>query len=485
MNIFEEIAESYTYNGVVSLKALEDDIVTLENQIDSYNSTLNELRLRGKKSSTLIEKIRDAKMRLSLLKAVLKKEKDKASPDDIIKNMLGISAKNANETEMPGTAADKKEPVLQNFEKAEAETTASDKENASVEVENIPENDIVVEGVKDDSLNVPNDILNEASQINDTVSVSGGKNVEESEVEVVIENTIAVKDCPSIVSHDDVETNPAFDVAMAERLNDDGRNIIQTEQNQNDLKDYDVPVNEENCETDKKSAELEKYKVAEDTYDLKDASVEELNEFFPLLNADDTVFVTKDDEVIKNETEIPNNDCPSPTMDDYFEPVNDAEATDYSDDKMAECELIGGEKEEPNSDFDTYQAFYNNRLEIASSIDLCGVTDMVNTMYVCGNIEYEKNLLFIRFPDIRDYDVFIKLVNDFEDARYNPLKMIGKKRGSIFMYVTVKTYDSIKKYKFEFTKCRLKNVVESEHHGPADFHMCEATFKYKKLIITS
>lgn len=455
MNIFEEIAESYTYNGVVSFKALEDDIVTLENQIDSYNSTLNELRLRGKKSSTLMEKIRDAKMRLSLLKAVLKKEKDKASPDDIIKNMLGISAKNANETEMPGTAADKKEPVLQNFEKAEAETIASDKENASVEVENIPENDIVVEGIKDDSLNVPNEVINEASQIVDTVSVSEGKNIEESETESVTENSTATKDCPSIVSDDDVETN------------------------------FDVPVNDENRETDKKSAELEKYKVAEDTYDLKDASVEELNEFFPLLNADDTVFVTGDDEVIKNETEIPNNDCPSPTMDDYFEPVNDAEVTDCAEDKMAECELIGGEKEEPNSDFAAYQAFYGNNPEIASSIDLCEITDMTNTIYVCGNIEYEKNLLFIRFPDIRDYDVFIKLVNDFKEARYNPLKMIGKKRGSIFMYVTVKTYDSIKKYKFEFTKCRLKNVVESEHHGPADFHMCEATFKYKKLIITS
>ena len=70
MNIFEEIAESYTYNGAISIKALEDDIVTLENQLDSYNATLRELQLRGKKPGMLIEKIRDAKMRLSLLRAV-------------------------------------------------------------------------------------------------------------------------------------------------------------------------------------------------------------------------------------------------------------------------------------------------------------------------------------------------------------------------------------------------------------------------------
>ena len=72
MNIFEELAESYTYNGVVSLKALDDDIVTLENQIDSYNATLRELQLRGKKVTPLVAKIRDAKIRLSLLKAVYK-----------------------------------------------------------------------------------------------------------------------------------------------------------------------------------------------------------------------------------------------------------------------------------------------------------------------------------------------------------------------------------------------------------------------------
>ena len=105
MNIFEEIAESYTYNGAISIKALEDDIVTLENQLDSYNATLRELQLRGKKPGMLIEKIRDAKMRLSLLRAVLRREKDKASPDDIIKNMLGISANEAKETTSPETAA--------------------------------------------------------------------------------------------------------------------------------------------------------------------------------------------------------------------------------------------------------------------------------------------------------------------------------------------------------------------------------------------
>ena len=34
MGIFDELAESYTYNGAVSIKAIEDDIVILENQLD-------------------------------------------------------------------------------------------------------------------------------------------------------------------------------------------------------------------------------------------------------------------------------------------------------------------------------------------------------------------------------------------------------------------------------------------------------------------
>ena len=214
MNIFEEIAESYTYNGAVSIKALEDDIVTLENQLDTYNVTLNELKIRGKKTGILVGKIRDCKMRLSLLKVVLKREKDKASPDDIIKNMLEISAKDANETESPETAANNRPPVPQNFEKAEIETI------------------------------------------------------------------------------------------------DDNEDFV--------------------------AVEMEKFKVSDEVYDLTKADKEEIDEFYATLTSDDTVFVLKDGETVEAENEAPVSDCPPPTIDDYFEPVNEDESVRYYDENGEE-----------------------------------------------------------------------------------------------------------------------------------------------------
>ena len=128
MNIIDEIIESYTYNGVVSEKAIEDDIATLENQIESYGFTLNEVRLRRKNDGPLITKIRDAKIRLSLLKAVEKKVKEQMSSDAAIVNMLGVSGKSAKEVEEIGTVANGKAPVPQNFESSEAEKPQPEEE---------------------------------------------------------------------------------------------------------------------------------------------------------------------------------------------------------------------------------------------------------------------------------------------------------------------------------------------------------------------
>ena len=231
MNIFEEIAESYTYNGIVSIKALEDDIVTMENQLYAYNETLTELKIRGKKPGILVGKIRECKMRLSLLKAVLKREKDKASPDDIIKNMLEISAKHANETESPETAANNRPPVPQNFEKAE------------------------IEAVDDN------------------------------------EDSVAI--------------------------------------------------------------EMEKFKVSDEVYDLTKATKEEIDEFYATLTSDDTVFVLKDGETVEAENETPTTDCPPPTIDDYFEPVDGQESVTYYDENGEEYTEIPSYHDDNVTEHDT------------------------------------------------------------------------------------------------------------------------------------
>ena len=146
---------------------------------------------------------------------------------------------------------------------------------------------------------------------------------------------------------------------------------------------------------------------------------------------------------------------------------------------------------ETNNDFDVYDAFKEGRVELVASVDLSDVTDMVNTMLVYGQIDHNKRLLNIRFTDVRDYEVFVKLLRKKEDERCNPFKFLFKKPRSIFMYITASVNDSSWNYKFEFTGCRIKNVSDTEYaskarvpfEGPS-YHNCGVAFKYKKLIIS-
>ena len=57
--------------------------------------------------------------------------------------------------------------------------------------------------------------------------------------------------------------------------------------------------------------------------------------------------------------------------------------------------------------------------------------------------------------------------------------------------MTTSVGDLSKKYKFEFTRCRIKNVFDSEYISKvgipskdSSYHDCGVTFKYKKLIIS-
>lgn len=146
---------------------------------------------------------------------------------------------------------------------------------------------------------------------------------------------------------------------------------------------------------------------------------------------------------------------------------------------------------ETNNDFDVYETFKEEKVELVASVFLTDITDLVNTMLVYGQIDHNKRLLNIRFTDVRDYEVFVKLLKEKEEERCNPFKFLFKKPRSIFMYITASVNDSSWNYKFEFTRCRIKNVSDSEYASKAgvpfedpSHHNCGVTFKYKKLIIT-
>lgn len=515
MNIFEEIAESYTYNGAISIKALEDDIVTLENQLDTYNATLRELQLRGKKPGMLIEKIRDAKMRLSLLRAVLRREKDKASPDDIIKNMLGISANEAKETTSPETAAGNKAPVPQNFEKAEIEVLDEDGDSTVVEEEQLTNSEVTTESLQcDDSSAV--DVVIERDRQNDIASNTKIETNRESDTEIIEEINEKDDEHKAISNKDDMAAEHS--IVRPEVSFDKESGIITISKTPESHCEYFIPKNEKNKDEDKNAIEMEKFKVSDDVYDLTKASNEELADFYATLKSDDAIKVVNDSEVVETENEVPTIDCPPPTIDDYLEPVDEQESVTYYDengeeyteippcydDNVTEYDTIKLNdasditdknvikyETDVNNEFNVYDAFREDKSELVASVDLSYVTDMVNTMRVYGQIDHNRKLLNIRFVDVRDYEVFVKLLKEREEERHNPFKFLFKKPKSIFIYMTASVGDSSQKYKFEFTRCRIKNVFDSEYTSKvgipsedSSYHDCGVTFNYKKLIIS-
>ena len=464
MNIFEEIAESYTYNGVVSLKALDDDIVTLENQIDSYNATLKEIQLRGKKSSPLVQKIRDAKIRLSLLKAVYKKESDRNTSDDIILNMLGISANNAKEVELPKTVAEDKEPLVQDFEESDVEVveeTVEDTEVVVSEEENTE--DVVTE--EDEVVETPADGLvceenTEDLRVVETIEPESEKKIYRLGHEIDIN-----EETGQIVINDNALTNPT---------------------------EYFIPQEEE---------------VDDIAYPGE-----------PMDNMAEDISVDKAVKLLTDKPEECDYECPPPPgWDDYFEPTEEFDTPFYSPECDEEVDDVQCQKEdeiddsknvvtyEDNSemnevsvelsdpqdiayDFPTYDAFPNEPIsEIYSSFDLSSYTDMVNTNTVVGAFDNKRKILEVTFHDIRDYSIFIKLMMQKRPGLFSFLE----KPKSIFMDVHERHGDEEKIYHYEFTNCKLKNLLDSRYSPKSETvttetvsHECTAVFKYKKLKLT-
>lgn len=492
MNIFEELAESYTYNGVVSLKALDDDIGALEGQIDSYNATLRELQLRGKKPGPLIEKMRDAKVRLSLLKALYKRESDKNTSDDIIMNMLGISANNASEVESPETAADGKEPVAQDFEESEVE---ADDEGAC-DSESISE-----EEISDDEIAVEEVVEPHESRVIDLGKENTNKEfqtVEASEEEPV--------NVPSSVSTEIVvEKEDGKIFFLGHEINikhEDGSVIIERNSTPSHT-DYFLPSKEEEVENI--------------TYPSE--PMDNVVEAVPVSKAIELLKGDADDQDIDNvekeeydEHEYP----PPPTIDDYLEPVDIrtgeptysdeedsvdtacAEVEDASDnrdfavirDAVTNQDDVVVENKIDSDDFyfPVYNAFEREiEDEIYSSFDLSPYTNMVNTNTVTGVFDNDRKILEVTFFNARDYSVFVELL---KKKKPRLLSFLEKPK-SIFMDVYERHGDEEIIYHYEFAGCRLKKLLDTKYaskdeHGVLNTvsHECTAVFKYKKLKLT-
>lgn len=493
MNIFEELAENYTYNGIVSLKAIDDDIVTLENQIDSLNATLREIQLRGKKPGRLTERIRDAKIRLSLLKALFKRESDKTSPDDAILGVLGVSANHAKEVEIPETAADKKAPLPQNFEKVEIETTNDEKSTCAVEEGMLNSGGIAVENIKSSDDEVKNNVVAETETPRKDGSISEFENVEKER-----EETIESKPEIAFVNEHD---------------------IVATDKTPDSINAFPAPKRDIDNEKDKDVVTNEELSTTESTHYLAEAPDEALNDIPITAKTNDSVQVEKDESTVKEGQEETDDVCPPPTIDDYEESIDNVQSETFFDEddrtldfvtvssNNSNVEYIVPEKDEINEEQDTevnycvsdtikeypsFDAFPEEAPKIYCSFDLYEYTNQVNTNTITGYFDAKRKVLELTFTDMRDYPLFSFFLKEKTKKR-SLFDCFRKKQKSIIMYVRIEEPGGIEKaYHYEFTDCHSIEVIDSdygsmrdaEYYGGTSIHEFHVIFKYKNLKIS-
>ena len=478
MNIFEELAESYTFNGVVSLKALNDDIVTLENQIDSYNTTLRELQLRGRKVNIIIGKIRDAKIRLSLLKAVYKKESDKATPDDVILNMLGISAKNAKEVASVGTAADGRKPKPQNFESAELEEIAFEEgtEVKATENEKVVDKKIAVteKGEPDaQTAIIENNTTNNETIVANKNTTEQGLN--EFSLNLTSKGGDTVGESETVVAKNEEQEETigyVIDITDEATYNESEYLNVQSHQTQDEKDMKGVSVEKIMEEQETKSVKEEKNTSGEylnpinETDDYHEQATSQSHDGI-ICDEDVAVYGREKENEIQETQELADDD------------------TDYG----TPGEVVLNEEPEACEETKAYDAFYWPDNKIYVSFDLCGYTDMVNTNSITGTFNHKYKVIELTFTDVLDYSIFAFLMDEKNNKR--PFfDRFRKKQKSIIMYVRTEIDGVEKEYRYEFTGCRLVDVFDTEYKSmrdsdcyPTSTHEFYAKFKYKRLKI--
>lgn len=464
MNVLDEIAQSYVYNGEISLKALDDDIVTIENQIEKYESTLNELKLRKKNPALLIEKIRDAKIKLSLLKTVYKRESKNVSPENAMLNAIGTSGKEAKEAEPPGTAADGKTPLPQNFDEADIEEVDNGEYVYSAENEKLNNKDVLV---KDDE---NKDILVKDNE-HDIIGLSENQ---EMKNDIVVET----EKSKEIVSGPKISDSSENDTDSVEMINEKTTEYKAINYKKEKSNDYTNPTVDKNKEKEEIAIGMEKFKVSDDVYDLTKATDEEFVDFCSTLNSDDVIKVVDGSEVIGTENEIPTSDCPPPTIDDYKEPISPMNEISLPDMVESDC-----------CDLKSYRAFPPEHSKIYASLDLCDYTDLVNTDFIDANVNLENKTLELVFNDNLDYVILLKILHEMN--RTTILDKLFKKPKSIFMYVYEEGDNESTRTKFEFTNCKVKKLNDTIYLSRRQAlkqenvaHPFLIVFKYKDLKIS-
>lgn len=438
MNIFEELTERYTYNGAVSLKAIEDDIVTLENQIDNYNATLNELRLRRKNQTPLNDKIREAKIHLSILKAFYKKETDRDTSDDVILNMLGVSAKSAKETDSPETVASDREPKPQNFIEVDAEKNTDENE--------MFEDNVLIE-------------YNDTGCTSNTIQENITENIDKQEESVVIEGN---KDADIIVEQintDNVDLKNIYENtsnSFIDSGSEKNTEIYSNDKIYEDTRYVSLPGNENNTEVEYTTTSTETncaplWLYSGTTY-IKGEE--------PIFDGGRIVFQDKeeDNDIETNGTEIDKHDS--------------FEANIVSDDSFRYTfpeERI-------------YCPFFDMQDKITYTLDIHNFTDIISIGRTKCIIDFGCKTLTVKFMDLSSYPLFINLLQKNTSTKFLSLKRFMRKNKDIFMNVSVTNNNNDINFKFQFKNCKIINFIDNLYTED-DHHDFSVIFKYKKGMI--
>lgn len=519
MNILDELLESYTFKGVISTKAIEDDIVTLENQIDSYNATLNEIRIRRMNDQPIVSKIREAKIHLSLLKAAQKRAANKVAQDEIILDMLGVSANEAKEAKIPETAASGKEPLPQDFKTAEYETVQEteidpeairvktegkdykivieeapllgdtpanieverknpEKTAATYEYETAPETmdeaNIDLEGLPNDGGPIIQDVdydeMGEIVYNSDEVfpeyfSTAEAAPMEEREVEVrPIEQISSLEFHEAIDAEEEAQVKDSETVRSTPAGNDTDAHIPEVEEKIEEKENELI-----NKEIDKKITDKKIVMHMAKQATQSDAGIIEGPNSIENGNLDAPV--------------IPNDGpgggyVPTPIVTDPIDtdlhPVDSPVVNSGSTGQGGDTTVVTPPftDEEPD--------------KIYTSVDLRAFTKLPNSNNVSAAYDPKERTIDVFIEEIKDYPIFMTLLK-----QYKRCSLTSKNRETIFMTVTTKVGKTVKKYNYEFRGCKLIGVQESQLCSEYDsslkdychYHGCVATFKYKKLVI--
>lgn len=505
MNILDELAESYTYNGAVSMKAIEDDIVTLQNQIDSYNATLREITVRRKNPAPINEKIREANIRLSLLKALEKREKEKDNGDTAIMEVLGLSGKIAKETETPENITDDKKPVQQNFLSGEAEKETTEPDIILEEIkpeQETTEEEVVIEAKNDCDYQDCCTLTTETEEQRQFYNEKMGLTKTEPQEKEIDYQTITVKG-KNPYSEDDLRGG--YNVKMDEGVLEEAIQKLDSEK----LQETAATEPEQEVATDKEVPKKENEDRNPKTPLMKMENVEEKEEDSVTMEKDDDKTITYNVTTLKVETEerplkwikIGNKivDCDHFQREDpsdvevFCLPEDEAKLTKEEkellvsalEERMTENARtsIMAEAESKDVDYLCKNPFYEEEVWIKTLVDLFEVTGTQNSPNVTTWFDYKKKEVTFLFSDLQDYSLFLRLLTDFNKRR-NPLKGLFKKNSkNIFIYVT-RNVEKDGVTAIQLTKCKLVNICDDAY--TSDYRKnfkWNATFKYKDLLI--